>query len=93
MRLHLPKSSLLSHVLRGTLLSLTVCVAALAADSATPHAAALDEVLVTARGIPAPASKTPGSVGVVTQEDIRETGPNSVSEALARIPGVSLNGD
>jgi len=64
---------------------------AVAADST--KASTLDEVLVTARGIPAPASKTPGSVGVVTAEDIRETGPVSISEALARIPGVSKSGD
>lgn len=88
-----PASSLLAHALRGALLSLAVCGAAFAAGSETQRSAALDEVLVTARGIPAPAFQTPGSVGVVTQEDIRETGPNSVSQALARIPGVSLNGD
>ncbi len=53
----------------------------------------LDEVLVTARGIAAPASKTPGGTGVVTAEEIRETGPVSLADALARIPGVTKNGD
>jgi len=64
---------------------------ALAAE--TSKASTLDEVLVTARGIPSPASKTPGSVGVVTAEDIRESGPVSVADALARIPGVTKTGD
>ncbi|WP_308735485.1 TonB-dependent receptor [Humidesulfovibrio sp.] len=64
---------------------------ALAADTSKPST--LDEVLVTARGIPSPASKTPGSVGVVTAEDIRETGSVSVADALARIPGVTKTGD
>jgi hemoglobin/transferrin/lactoferrin receptor protein len=53
----------------------------------------LDEVLVTARGVPAPASQTPGGIGVVTDEDIRESGAVSVADALARIPGVTKTGD
>lgn len=53
----------------------------------------LDPILVTARGVPAPASQTPGGIGVVTEEDIRENGPVSVADALARIPGVTKTGD
>jgi len=80
-------------------LGLSLCLFCAAVAFAPPAAPAaeretsLDEVLVTARGIPAPASKTPGGVGVITQEDIRETGAVSVADALARIPGVSKTGD
>lgn len=70
---------------------LTFAAETLAAD--VTKATTLDEVLVTARGLPSPASKTPGSVGVVTAEDIRENGPVSVADALARIPGVTKTGD
>jgi hemoglobin/transferrin/lactoferrin receptor protein len=61
--------------------------------AAIEKASTLDEVLVTARGVPAPASQTPGGIGVVTEEDIRENGPVSVADALARIPGVTKSGD
>jgi len=82
--------------LRFAAFGLGVLLAALSLSSPAPAAereTVLDEVLVTARGVPAPASKTPGGVGVVTGEDIRETGAVSVSDALARIPGVTRNGD
>ena len=87
-------SPLVSRLLRctcGVALVLAAAGAALGADADNP--ATLDEVLVTARGIAAPASKTPGGVGVVTAKDIRETGPTSIAEALARVPGVSKSGD
>jgi len=86
-----PSVSRLVRCVCGVALALALSHGALAAEP--DKAASLDEVLVTARGIPAPATKTPGGVGVVTAEDIRETGPVSISESLARIPGVSKSGD
>jgi len=86
-----PPLCLLSHCARSALVLVLLSGTALAADA--DKVSSLDEVLVTARGIPAPVSKTPGGVGVVTAGDIRETGPTSISEALARIPGVSKSGD
>lgn len=84
----------LSRVMRSAL-ALALCAVcpgtALGAEANAP--ASLDEVLVTARGVPAPATRTPGGTGVVTQEEIRETGPVSIADALARIPGVSKSGD
>jgi hemoglobin/transferrin/lactoferrin receptor protein len=53
----------------------------------------LDEVTVSARGVPAPVSSTPGGVEVATSADIVETNPASIAEVLARLPGVSKNGD
>ncbi|MBI5519149.1 MAG: TonB-dependent receptor [Desulfovibrio sp.] len=79
--------------LRSVCTSLCLLCALCAPGLAAAASATLDEVLVTARGIPAPASQTPGSIGVVTQEDIRENGTTSVADALARIPGVTKNGD
>jgi len=76
-----------------------LCAALLLAGAATAHGAedrqklTLDPVLVTARGVAAPASQTPGGIGMVTEEEIRETGPVSVADVLARIPGVSKSGD
>jgi hemoglobin/transferrin/lactoferrin receptor protein len=52
-----------------------------------------DDVTVTARGIPAPASLTPGGVGVVEASDLRAQGGSSVTETLERIPGVSRSND
>jgi len=84
-------ASLLARCFCGAALVFFSSGAALGADAA--KSSALDEVLVTARGIAAPASKTPGGVGVVMSADIRETGPASIAEAMARIPGVSKSGD
>lgn len=53
----------------------------------------LEDITVTARGVSAPASMTPGGVGVVREDDLREQGGSSVVESLARIPGVSRSND
>jgi hemoglobin/transferrin/lactoferrin receptor protein len=53
----------------------------------------LDGLTVTARGVATPASLTPGGVGVVSSEDLREQGGASVVETLERIPGVSRSND
>lgn len=53
----------------------------------------LEDVTVTARGVAAPASLTPGGVGVVLGKDLQVQGGSSVTEALERIPGVSRSND
>jgi len=53
----------------------------------------LDAIMVTARGVAAQASLTPGGVGVVEERELREQGGSSVAESLARIPGVSRSND
>ena len=53
----------------------------------------LEDITVTARGVAAPASLTPGGVGVVADKDLREQGGSSVTETLERIPGVSRSND
>lgn len=53
----------------------------------------LDPVAVTARGHAASLSETPGSVGIVTAEEIESSRKDSIADALADIPGVSTTGD
>ncbi len=79
----------------GLGLAAALSLAPLAAFAAEDGGATvtLDPVVVTARGIPVPASKTPGGVGVVTEEEIRRSGAVSLPEVLARIPGVAKSGD
>lgn len=60
-----------------------LCAALLLTGAATAHGAeghkklTLDPVLVTARGVPAPASQTPGGIGMVTEEESRAFCPGS----------------
>lgn len=73
-------------------------VMALVAGTADVRAAqletySLEGVTVTARGIATPASLTPGGVGVVSADDLREQGGSSVVETLERIPGVTRSND
>lgn len=53
----------------------------------------LGAITVTARGVAAPASLTPGGVGIVEASDLRAQGGSSVTETLERIPGVSRSND
>ncbi|MGE4290733.1 MAG: TonB-dependent receptor [Desulfovibrio sp.] len=53
----------------------------------------LEPMVVTARGYAQALSATPGGVGVVEAEEIRETMPLGVSDALDRIPGVDISTD
>ncbi|MEF2146338.1 MAG: TonB-dependent receptor [Desulfovibrionaceae bacterium] len=53
----------------------------------------LEKVVVTARGIGAEVSRTPGGVGVVTLDEVRATSPIGVADAAARIPGVDISTD
>ncbi|WP_031387197.1 TonB-dependent receptor plug domain-containing protein [Desulfonatronum thiodismutans] len=54
---------------------------------------ALEQVTVTARGIPAPVSGTPGGVGVVDAETIAVTAPVSLTDAAVRLPGVDKSSE
>lgn len=85
---------------RGGLTALCVwllCAAACpaAAQDAGPQARAvrMPEMTVSARGYGAKASQTPGGVGVVTAQEIEETAPVSVTDAMERVPGVSKSTD
>lgn len=53
----------------------------------------LQDITVTARGVAAPASLTPGGVGMVEERELREQAGSSVTESLERIPGVSRSND
>lgn len=53
----------------------------------------LDPVLVSARGYPELISETPGSVGVITAEEIAISSPVSISNVMQEIPGVYKNSD
>lgn len=52
-----------------------------------------DEILVTARGWQQPLSKTPGSVGVISREEIIQRQGASVPNVLEMIPGVAKVSD
>ncbi len=83
------------------LFSLALPLCALAAEQSTaPEAAArsdspllMDPVIVTARGYAASQSETPGSVGVVTSEEISVDPKGSLADSLTRLPGVTRTGD
>lgn len=61
--------------------------------NATAATYRLEDITITARGVPAPASLTPGGVGVIGADTLREQGGNSVTESLERLPGVSRSND
>ncbi len=67
--------------------------AASAAGTGEGGVFSLDVITVTARGVAASTSLTPGGVGVVEERELREQGGSSVAESLARIPGVSRSND
>jgi hemoglobin/transferrin/lactoferrin receptor protein len=53
----------------------------------------LDGIVVTARGVKSRISQTPGGIGVLDAEEIHQEQPISISDALRRIPGVSISSD
>jgi hemoglobin/transferrin/lactoferrin receptor protein len=61
--------------------------------TATAREHTLETMTVTARGVAAPVSQTPGGVGVVTAEEIAELGPTGLADAATRLPGVDLSMD
>jgi vitamin B12 transporter len=69
-------------------------VMALAAADATaqaqPDTFRLREVVVTATRVPTPLSAVPGSVSVLSGDELRERGVRTVVEALRLVPGVTV---
>ncbi|MGE4470388.1 MAG: TonB-dependent receptor plug domain-containing protein [Desulfovibrio sp.] len=53
----------------------------------------LEPVVVTARGYAGAVSATPGGVGIVDRQEILETMPTGVGDALDRVPGVGVSTD
>jgi len=53
----------------------------------------VDEVVSTARGRQTKLSDIPGSVEILTGDDLHETNPVGLSQALARKPGISAGAD
>ncbi|MBA4388072.1 MAG: hypothetical protein C0404_08835 [Verrucomicrobia bacterium] len=52
-----------------------------------------DEIVVTARGMARPVSATPGSVGVLTRDEIEDGHPVSITDSFKLVPGVARVGD
>lgn len=87
---------LLRSLFAASLLLLPLAAAAQENATARPETrpeTRMDPLVVTARGFGAAASATPGGVGTVEREDIRQTAPASVSDAAGRIPGVDRSND
>jgi hemoglobin/transferrin/lactoferrin receptor protein len=61
--------------------------------SAGDDTVVMEEMVVTARGVPTLLSETPGGVGVVDAEEIFREQPVSVTDVLERIPGVNKSSD
>jgi hemoglobin/transferrin/lactoferrin receptor protein len=57
------------------------------------YSATLDKTVITARGVESTVSQTPGGVGIVKDEEIAIDQPISISDELARIPGVNVSSD
>jgi hemoglobin/transferrin/lactoferrin receptor protein len=53
----------------------------------------LDGIVFTARGVEGRISQTAGGIGVLDAEEIHQEQPISISDALRRIPGVSISSD
>lgn len=52
-----------------------------------------DEIVVTARGFSQAESKTPGSVGVITGDELSSRAPVSVTDAFKLVPGLARSSD
>ena len=73
------------------LASAALPAAAMAAE-VPQDAVTLDQVFVTASGFEEDAKKAPASISIVTKEDLTNKPYRDVRDALAQVPGVSLNG-
>jgi len=62
-------------------------------DKTSDDAAYKAKVSVTARGYQSRLTSTPGGIGVITDEDLLYQQPNSISDALSNVPGVSKSAD
>ncbi|MTJ80843.1 MAG: TonB-dependent receptor [Telmatospirillum sp.] len=79
-----------SHLLSSLALCALMAPGTVAAAEGDP---AVETVTVTARGRAASLSETPGSVGVVTGDEITKARKDSLADALASIPGIATSGD
>ena len=85
----------------GGALALTIGTSAAWADTSgqkeankdDQYSATLDKTVITARGVESSVSQTPGGVGVIKSEEIAIDQPVSISDEIARIPGVNVSSD
>ena len=92
--MHTARFPLLPVLALAALLLLPGPRAAAAQENATaPAETRLPPLVVTARGYGAEISATPGGVGAVEAEEIRQTAPAGVADAASRIPGVDRSDD
>ncbi|SFK24187.1 TonB-dependent receptor plug domain-containing protein [Falsiroseomonas stagni] len=89
MRIHI------HHLAAPLVLGLTLpALAQTTTPAATPPGApatiVMPETIVTATRIPTPAERVPAAVTVITRQDIEERGYQTLSEALATVPGLRL---
>ncbi|MCJ8499755.1 TonB-dependent receptor [Desulfatitalea alkaliphila] len=64
-----------------------------AAPAADAPPVALDDIVVSARGVESRISDTPGGIGLVDAEDVHRDQPIGIADALRRIPGVTISPD
>jgi hemoglobin/transferrin/lactoferrin receptor protein len=64
-----------------------------AADTAKTEKAYEGKIVVSARGYQSRLSQTPGGVGVIAADEMRLLQPNSITDALRTVPGVSESSD
>jgi vitamin B12 transporter len=77
----------------GALVALTLLPLALSAQGTTAAAPATPDVtvIVTDTMVPHPVSESIASTTVVTAQQIREEGAQTVADALRFVPGVTIN--
>jgi iron complex outermembrane receptor protein/vitamin B12 transporter len=60
------------------------------ADQQTPEAQ-LEPIVVTASAVPTPLSTAPGTVSVISREEIQNQQANRLSEVLRQVPGLNID--
>lgn len=75
---------------KDSLLSSPQTLAALDEDSLFLQLSGNEELISIATGTPRPVSKAPAVASVITAEDIRASGANTLEEVLERIPGLHI---
>ncbi|MBN2452526.1 MAG: TonB-dependent receptor [Lentisphaeria bacterium] len=77
----------------GRIAAVLAIVLALGVTAAETAPTPMGDMVISARGIAAPVSQTPGGVGVVSEAEILLAQPVSLSDVTVRIPGISLSAD
>lgn len=85
----MPNLSLLRRLAAAT--ALVPLAAPALAQTATP-AGELPETVVTATRTPEPLANAPGSVSLVSRQDIRDSAAQTLDETLRAVPGIDLMG-